>query len=99
MSDDILIARDGMEMRLNAVLEYVTEVDQALGTMPAAPNGGTASSMIALIASAAAEASGLAADIVRLLSAITIDVMDDLLATDVDIAEELRTLDQNLEAP
>lgn len=95
---EIYVDRPGMELRLNTVLERVDAVDAAVGKMPAAPDGGIASSLIAFIGGAGAEATVLAADTARLLSAVALDVVEDLSATDSRIAEELREMEKDLEA-
>ncbi|GAA1318468.1 hypothetical protein ACFSWE_07315 [Leucobacter albus] len=95
---EIYVDRDGMERRLGTVLERVDAADRALGKMPAAPDGGIATSLIAFIAGAGAEAAVISADLARLLSAVTIDVVDDMAATDSQIAAELRDMEQDLES-
>lgn len=95
---EIYLDRTGMELRLNTVVDRIDEVDAALGKMPAVPDGGIASSMMAFIASAGAEAAGLAANTARLLSAVAMDVLEDMSATDTRIAQELREMEKDLEA-
>lgn len=93
---EIYLDRYNMERRLGEVLERVDALDSAVGKLPDAPDGGIATSFITFIASAGAEASGLAADTARALSAIAIDVIEDLSNTDAEIAAQLKQLEVEL---
>lgn len=95
--NDILVDRVGMENRLKQLTERMDEADSVRERLPDAPDAGIATSLIAFIASAGAEAGGLAVDTARLLNAVTLEVMDDLDATDSQVAEELRDLEQEIE--
>ncbi|WP_449283328.1 hypothetical protein [Leucobacter sp.] len=93
----IYLDRESMERRLADVIERVDAADTAIGGMPDTPDAGIATSLVAFIASAGAEASGLAADTARALSAIAIDVIDDMSNTDSMIAEQLREVERELD--
>ena len=91
---DIYMDRDGMELRLK---EVVARVDSALGEFPSAPDAGIATSIIALIASAGAEAAGVANDATRALSAITHDVLNDMTFSNEEMADEIRDIEEELD--
>lgn len=95
--NDIIVDRVGMGILVDRLTEFIDEADTLRRGMPEAPDGGTATSLIAFIASAGAEAGGLAVDTTHLLSAVTLDAMDDMNATDEQVAAELRELEQEVE--
>ncbi|MEV8264587.1 hypothetical protein [Microbacterium sp. NPDC077057] len=94
---DIYMDRDGMELRLKEVVARVDESDSALGEFPPAPDAGIATSIIALIASAGAEAAGVANDATRALSAITHDVLNDMTLSNEEMADEIRDIEEELD--
>lgn len=61
------------------------------------PDAGIATSIIALIASAGAEAAGVANDATRGLSAITNDVLDDMTVKNEEIADHIRDIEEELD--
>lgn len=95
--NDIIVDREGMANLLVRLTERMDEADTVRAGLPEAPDAGIATSLIAFVASAGAEAGGLAVDTSRLLSAVTLEVMDDLNATDSEVAEEFRDLEQEIE--
>lgn len=94
---DIYVDRDGMEIRLTEVVTRVDDSDAVLAELPPAPDAGIATSIIALIASAGAEAAGVANDATRALSAITSDVLNDMTLTNEEMAEEIREIEDDLD--
>jgi hypothetical protein len=60
---DILVERTMIEERMGVIIERTDAIDQALGAIPPAPDGGVATATIAFIATAGAEALGLTADL------------------------------------
>lgn len=93
----IYLDRESMERRLADVTERVDAADAVIGRMADTPDAGIAASLVAFIASAGAEAAGLAADTARALSAIATDVIEDMSNTDSMIAEQLREVEQGLD--
>ncbi|OAN39051.1 hypothetical protein [Microbacterium sp. H83] len=96
---DIYVDRDGMEIRLREVVARIDDSDAALADLPSAPDAGIATSIIALVASAGAEAAGVANDATRALSAITNDVLADMTLTNEEMAEEIRDIEEELDEP
>lgn len=94
---DIYVDRDGMEIRLREVVARIDESDATLADLPPAPDAGIATSIIALVASAGAEAAGVANDATRALSAITNDVLNDMTLTNEEMAEEIRDIEEELD--
>lgn len=94
---DIYVDREGLEIRLQEVVARIDESDASLADLPPTPDGGIASSLIALIASAGAEAAGVANDATRALAAITTDVLNDLTLTNEEMAEEIRDIEEELD--
>ena len=94
---DIYVDRDGMEIRLREVIARIDESDATLSDLPSAPDAGIATSIIALIASAGAEAAGVANDATRRLSAITNDVLDDMTVKNEEIADHIRDIEEELD--
>ena len=92
----IYIDRDNIEKRIGELVKQVDEVDSALTVMPSVPDGGAASSMIALITASAAEAAGFFADSNRALGAITIDVMKDASLKEAEIEGIFTDLDKQM---
>ncbi|UTT52701.1 hypothetical protein [Microbacterium maritypicum] len=97
MMTDIYMDRDGMELRLKEVVASVDESDTKLGEFPSTPDAGIATSIIALMASAGAEAAGVANDATRALSAVTHDVLNDLTLSNEEIADEIRDIEEELD--
>lgn len=94
---DIYVDRVGMELRLREVIARIDDSDASLSALPSAPDAGIATSMIALIASAGAEAAGVANDAARALTAITNDVLEDMTLSNDAIAEQIRDIQDELE--
>jgi len=92
----IALDRAAMDLRLADLVDRVDDLDRSLGRMPGPPDGGIASGMIALIATAAAEANGLAADIDRAVAAIALDVVKDLDATEDEVYDVFSGIDAEL---
>ena len=94
---DIYVDRDGMEIRLREVIARIDESDATLSDLPSAPDAGIATSIIALIASAGAEAAGVANDATRGLSAITNDGLDDMTVKNEEIADHIPDIEEELD--
>jgi hypothetical protein len=94
---EIVIDRVNMERILNLQTAASDSIDSALGGTPTAVDGGIASGMIAFIASAGAEASGLVADAHRALAAIALDVLDDASLTEAQMEDQLDDMTEGLE--
>jgi hypothetical protein len=97
MSETIYIDRVNIERRMGEVVTLVDELDSALGDMPPAADGGTASALIGFIASAGAEAANEYSGAVRLIDAITSDVLEDASLTEEQITEELTGIEAELD--
>ena len=94
---EISVAREAVAEELAGLLDVVDEVDRAIGDRPAAADGGIASALIGLIASAGADAAGTSADTPRALVAVALDVLDDFALTDEQVAEQLRDFTEEVE--
>lgn len=87
---EISLDRDGAELILKKLEETASAIDGPLQALPAMPDGGLASSLIALITRTGAEAAGVVASSYHAFHAVATDVLDDMSLTEQDIAEELR---------
>ena len=96
---EISIDPSGVTTILTTQLEATDALDQTLSAMPAAPNGGLASELIAFLTSAAAEAAALAADSTRGVSAIAADIVEDLDLTDAEATEMINDFIDELDTP
>jgi hypothetical protein len=85
----IEVERENMNELMERQVTDTDAIDTALGAMPGAVDGGIASAMIAFLASAAAESSGLVADSYRALVAITNDVLADVSLSEEQVADDL----------
>ena len=89
---DISVSSEAMENLFGKVLPHVDGIDEKLGAIPSAPDGGIATELIGFTMAAAADAAGVAADSYRALIAVARDVIEDFGTNDTAAAEELRTL-------
>lgn len=87
---EISLDRDGAELILDKLEEAADAIDSPLQSLPAMPDGGIASSLIALITRTGAEATGVVAASYHSFHAVAVDVLDDMGLTEQDIAKELR---------
>jgi len=93
----ISVDRDNMARLMDTQVTDTDVIDTALGAMPGAVDGGVASAMIAFLASAAAESSGLVADSYRALAAITDDVLKDVTLSEEQVAADLDKVTEEIE--
>lgn len=87
---EISLDRDGAEHILDKLEDSATAIDGPLQELPAMPDGGIASTLIALITRTGVEAAGVVAASYHSFHAVAIDVLDDMSLTEQDIAKELR---------
>lgn len=86
---EISLDRDGAEHVLKKLEDTATAIDGPIQALPAMPDGGLASSLIALITRTGAEAAGVVAASYHSFHAVATDVLDDMSLTEQDIAKEL----------
>lgn len=87
---EISLDREGAEHILSKLEEAASGLDSPLQSIPAMPDGGMASSLIALITRTGVEAAGVVAASYHSFHTVAIDVLDDMSLTEQDIATELR---------
>lgn len=97
MSDAIYVDRENMIRRMDSVVAEVDGLDDALGTIPPATDGGAASALIGFIAGAAAEAANEYSGAVRLIGAVTVSVLDDVQAAEEQMVSEISSLEESLD--
>ena len=94
---EITVGLENLEISFRRVIPLVDDIDSALGTMPAAPDGGVASELIGFTMAAAAEAGGVTADSFRALIAVARDVLVSFADNDAEAAAELREIEKQIE--
>jgi len=88
----ISVDRVGMERLMKTQTRSAENIDKALKVVPKAVDGGTASDLIALLVSAAAETTAALADSFRALAAITLAVLNDFSLTEEQIVNDFNRI-------
>lgn len=94
---EISVSREALEESFDRVREEIDTLDTHLGQVPDAPDGGTATEIIAFAMAAAKESAETAVDWYRALLAIAIDVLDDFAAHEDSAVMELVELKDAVE--